>query len=135
MNKTLNFKTFKTFLQLILLVVSVFGFSQTYPDLEMGNVTPNPNTSTNVTVALQKDTNNNTGSNLISYTTPSALNVNYNVNAVNFTNAVYFGNNGVTPFYTLMSAIGNAGSDNTQYTSFGVPTHGMGIDINTTYGL
>ena len=29
MNKTLNFKTFKTFLQLILLVVSVFGFSQT----------------------------------------------------------------------------------------------------------
>ena len=61
MNKTLNFKPFKTFLQLILLVVSVFGFSQTYPDLEMGNVTPNPNTSTNVTVALQKDTNNNTG--------------------------------------------------------------------------
>ena len=135
MNKTLNFKTFKTFLQLILLVVSVFGFSQTYPDLEMGNVTPNPNTSTNVTVALQKDTNNNTGSNLISYTTPSALNVNYNVNAVNFTNAVYFGDNGVTPFYTLMSAIGNAGSDNTQYTSFGVPTNGMGIDINTNYGL
>ena len=29
MNKTLNFKTFKTFLQLLLLVVSVFGFSQT----------------------------------------------------------------------------------------------------------
>ena len=29
MNKNLNFKTFKTFLQLILLVVSVFGFSQT----------------------------------------------------------------------------------------------------------
>ena len=29
MNKTINFKTFKTFLQLILLVVSVFGFSQT----------------------------------------------------------------------------------------------------------
>ena len=34
MNKTLNFKTFKTFLQLILLVVSVFGFSQA-PALEM----------------------------------------------------------------------------------------------------
>ena len=101
----------------------------------MGNVTPNPNTSTNVTVALQKDTNNNTGSNLISYTTPSALNVNYNVNAVNFTNAVRFGSGGASPFYTLMNAIGNAGSDNTQYTSFGVPTNGMGIDINTNYGL
>ena len=123
--------------QIFILICLISGivFSQTYPDLEMGNVTPSPNTNTNVTVALQKDTNNNTGTNLISYTTPSALNVNYNVNAVNFTNAVRFGSGGASPFYTLMNAFGNAGSDNTQYTSFGVPTNGMGIDINTNYGL
>ena len=42
MNKTINFKTFKTFLQLILLVVSVFGFSQTNPDLEMAAGASNP---------------------------------------------------------------------------------------------
>lgn len=45
MNKTLNFKTFKTFLQLLLLVVSVFGFSQT-PGLIIrdgaNNIPPSP---------------------------------------------------------------------------------------------
>ena len=44
--------------QIFILICLISGivFSQTYPDLEMGNVTPSPNTNTNVTVALQKDT-------------------------------------------------------------------------------
>jgi len=123
--------------QTLILSVLISGivFSQTYPDLEMGNVTPNPNTNTNVTVALQKDTNNNTGTTLVNYTTPSAISVNYNVNAVSFTDALHYGSGGAAPFYTLMNTIGNAGNDNTEYTSFGVPANGTGIDINANYGV
>ena len=135
MNKTLNFKTFKTFLQLIFLVVGVLGLAQTYPALEFGNVTPSPNTNTSLSFDFQKDTNNNTATNLVNYTSPSVLTVSYNVTATSFPNGLRFGAGGAAPFYTLMNAIGNAGSDNTQYTSFGVPTNGMGIDINTNYGL
>lgn len=118
---------------MLIVLVSGFVFSQTYPDLEMGNVVPSVNTSTNLTVALQKDTNNNTATNLVSYSTPSPLTVSYQVTATNFTNAVYFGNGGVAPFYTLMNAFGNAGNDNSQYTSNGGAADGSGIDINTNY--
>ena len=55
MNKTLNFKTFKTFLQLILLVVSVFGFSQSY--------TPSP-TNNQINAALIGNNSNITGGTL-----------------------------------------------------------------------
>ncbi|WP_213196748.1 DUF11 domain-containing protein [Cloacibacterium caeni] len=133
MNKTLNFKTFKTFLQLIFLVVGVLGLAQTYPALEFGNVTPSPNTNTSLSFDFQKDTNNNTATNLVNYTSPSVLTVSYNVTATSFTNGLRFGAGGAAPFYTLMNAIGNAGSDNTQYTSFGVPTNGTGIDIASNY--
>ncbi|RRQ45163.1 DUF11 domain-containing protein [Chryseobacterium sp. SC28] len=122
--------------QMLMLIVLVSGlvFSQTYPDLEMGNVVPSVNTSTNLTVALQKDTNNNgTATTLVSYSTPSPLTVSYQVTATDFTNAVYFGDGGVTPFYTLMNAVGNAGNDNSQYTSNGGAAVGSGIDINTNY--
>ena len=98
------------------LMFASFAFAQTYPDLEMGNVTANPSTSSNFTVALQKDTNNNTATSLVNYTTPSALTVNFNVNLNSFTTGVRFGSNGVTPFYDLMNVIGNAVGDNTQYT-------------------
>lgn len=109
-------------------------FAQTYPALEMGNVTPSPNTVNNLTVALQKDTNNNTATNLVNYTSPSPLTVNFTVNANSFTNAVRFGTNGAAPFYLAMNTvIGNAGNDNTQYTSNGVPTNGTGIDIAQNY--
>ncbi|OEL10749.1 conserved repeat domain protein, partial [Cloacibacterium normanense] len=133
MNKTLNFKTFKTFLQLIFLVVGVLGLAQTYPALEFGNVTPSPNTNTSLSFDFQKDTNNNTATNLVNYTSPSVLTVSYNVTATSFPNGLRFGAGGAAPFYTLMNAIGNAGSDNTQYTSFGVPTNGTGIDIASNY--
>lgn len=125
--------SFKQILAVALMATS-FVFAQTYPALEMGNVTANPATATNLTVALQKDTNNNTSTTLVNYTTPSALTVNINVNASNFTNAVRFGTDGVAPYYVIMNtAIGNAGSDNTQYTSYGVPTNGTGIDIAQNY--
>lgn len=132
--KIMNLKYF--FKQILALAVmsTSFAFAQTYPALEMGNVTANPTTATNLTVALQKDTNNNTGTTLVNYTTPSALTVNINVNSTNFTNAVRFGTDGVAPYYVIMNtAIGNAGSDNTQYTSYGVPTNGTGIDIAQNY--
>ena len=105
-------------------------FAQTYPALEMGNVTPSPNTVNNLTVALQKDTNNNTATNLVNYTSPSPLTVNFTVNANSFTNAVRFGTNGAAPFYLAMNTvIGNAGNDNTQYTSNGVQTSVDGVLI------
>ncbi|MCU7618231.1 DUF11 domain-containing protein [Chryseobacterium sp. PBS4-4] len=121
--------------QLILLMGLISGvvFSQTYPDLEMGNVTPSTATSTNLTVALQKDTNNNTGTTLVNYSTPTPLTVSYIVNSTNFTNAVRFGTAGVVPFYSLMNAFGNTGSDNGQYTSNGVATNGTGIDVASNY--
>ena len=71
MNKTLNFKTFKTFLQLILLVVSVFGFSQT-PALEMADSDSNPTTNQanvfqNTTIRMRTNTNNPTGNTFATY--------------------------------------------------------------------
>lgn len=116
-----------------LIIFSSFAFAQTYPDLEMGNVTPSVGTATNVSVALQKDTNNNTATSLVNYASPSALTVSFNVNLNTFTNAVRFGTGGIAPFYSLMNSIGNAGNDNTQYTSNGVPANGTGIDITQNY--
>ncbi len=132
--KIMNLKYFIKQILALAVMSTSFAFAQTYPALEMGNVTANPATATNLTVALQKDTNNNTGTTLVNYTTPSALTVNINVNSTNFTNAVRFGTDGVAPYYVIMNtAIGNAGSDNTQYTSYGVPTNGTGIDIAQNY--
>lgn len=116
-----------------LVMFTSLAFAQTYPDLEMGNVTPSVGAATNVTVALQKDTNNNTTTTLTNYASPSALTVNFNVNTTNFTDAVRFGASGVAPYYTLMNNIGNAGGDNTQYTSNGVPANGTGLDIASNY--
>ena len=57
MNKTLNFKTLKTFLQLLLLAVSVFGFSQT-PALEMAGPIASNGVVYTYSTNLQKNTNN-----------------------------------------------------------------------------
>lgn len=61
MNKTLNFKTLKTLLQLSLMDVSIFGFSQTNPDLEMASGASNPTGNGPVlttSINFQKNTNN-----------------------------------------------------------------------------
>lgn len=135
MNLKYFFKLIKKQMMVLAAMSTSFAFAQTYPDLEMGNVTASPATATNLTVALQKDTNNNTGTTLVNYTTPSALTVNFNVNATNFTNGVRFGSDGAGPFYVPMNnPIGTlVGNNNNQYTSNGVPTNGTGIDIAQNY--
>ena len=70
MNKTLNFKTFKTFLQLLLLAVSVFGFSQT-PGLEMAGPAAANGVVYTYSTNLQKNTDNPSGNTFTAYTTPT----------------------------------------------------------------
>lgn len=122
-------------LLLPLLLIPTLYYSQTYPDLEMGNVTPSINTATSVTVALQKDNTNNTTTTLVNYSTPSAFTTNFTVNATEYTNAVRFGASGAAPYYTLMNILGNAGSDNGEYTSNTVPTNGTGLDIAVNHAM
>ena len=87
MNKTINFKTFKTFLQLILLVVSVFGFSQT-PALEMASPAASNGVVYTYSTNLQKNTDNPSGNTFTAYSTPSNLSATFTVN-----NQTYTGNN------------------------------------------
>ena len=69
----MNLKYFFKQILVLAVMATSFVFAQTYPDLEMGNVTANPATATNLTVALQKDTNNtSTTTTLVNYNTPSA---------------------------------------------------------------
>ena len=89
MNKTINFKTFKTFLQLLLLAVSVFGFSQTHPDLEMAAGASNPTGNGPVlttSINFQKNTNNPSGNTFVAYT--PALSVTYTIANSRYTTTV-----------------------------------------------
>lgn len=136
MNKTLNFKTFKTFLQLILLVVSVFGFSQT-PALEMADGDSNPTTNQanvfqNTTIRMRTNTNNPTGNTFATYN--PALNVTFALSNQQYTQTNFTGYNGATyigytnePQLVLLNAFGSTTSS-TPFTSSGVAS-GTGIDI------
>ena len=96
MNKTINFKTFKTFLQLILLVVSVFGFSQTPV-----TYTANPN-DTQITTALIGNNINITGGtlNFGDRNTQIATFTNGTAAALQMDNGVFFGTGTVAKLLT-----------------------------------
>lgn len=154
MNKTLNFKTFKTFLQLILLVVSVFGFSQT-PALEMASPAASNGVVYTYSTNLQKNTDNPSGNTFTTYSTPSNLSATFTINNQTYTGnntynnqpgSVFFGDvavgNSITdaPAYQLLNSLGNVSAsapwtaDNNQYTSYS-STAGTGIDIASNYGI
>jgi len=100
MNKTLNFKTFKTFLQLILLVVSVFGFSQTPV-----TYTANP-TDAQINTALIGNNINITGStlNFGDRATQIATFTNGTAAALQMNNGVFFGTGTVAKLLTTNNA-------------------------------
>ena len=100
MNKTLNFKTFKTFLQLILLVVSVFGFSQTPV-----TYTANP-TNAQINTALIGNNINITGStlNFGDRATQIATFTNGTAAALQMNNGVFFGTGTVAKLLTTNNA-------------------------------
>lgn len=135
MNKTLNFKTFKSFLQLILLVVSVFGIAQA-PALEMnagdGNPTTNQaNVFQNTTIRMRTNTDNPTGNTFATYN--PALNVTFSLSNQQYTQTNFAGYNGATfigytnePQLVLLDFFGNTTS-NTPFTSSGAATS-TGID-------
>ena len=153
MNKTLNFKTFKTFLQLLLLVVSVFGFSQA-PALEMAGPIASNGVVYTYSTNLQKNTNNPSGNTFTAYSTPSNLSATFTINNQTYTGnntynnqpgSVFFGDvtsgSGTNqPAYALLRSLGNVSAaapwanDNNQYTSYG-STAGTGIDIESNYGV
>lgn len=153
MNKTLNFKTFKTFLQLILLVVSVFGFSQA-PALEMASPAASNGVVYTYSTNLQKNTDNPSGNTFTAYSTPSNLSATFTINNQTYTanntynnqpGSVFFGDvasgTGTNqPPYVLLNSLGNVSAgapwtaDNNQYTSYG-STAGTGIDVASNYGV
>ena len=100
MNKTLNFKTFKTFLQLILLVVSVFGFSQTPV-----TYTANP-TNAQINTALIGNNINITGGtlNFGNRNTQIATFTNGTAAALQMNNGVFFGTGTVAKLLTTNNA-------------------------------
>lgn len=103
MNKTINFKTFKTFLQLILLVVSIFGFSQTPV-----TYTANP-TNAQINTALIGNNINITGGtlNFGDRNTQIATFTNGTAAALQMNNGVFFGTGTVA---TLLSSNNNVGT-------------------------
>lgn len=103
MNKTLNFKTLKTLLQLILLVVSVFGFSQTPV-----TYTANP-TNAQINTALIGNNINITGGtlNFGDRNTQIATFTNGTGAALQMNNGVFFGTGTVA---TLLSSNNNVGT-------------------------
>ena len=154
MNKTINFKTFKTFLQLILLVVSVFGFSQT-PALEMAGPAAANGVVYTYSTNLQKNTNNPSGNTFTNYSTPSDLSVTFTINNQTYTGnntynnqpgSVFFGDVALgestidAPAYQPLNSLGNVSAsapwtaDNNQYTSYN-STAGTGIDVASNYGI
>lgn len=100
MNKTLNFKTFKTFLQLILLVVSIFGFSQTPV-----TYTANP-TNAQINTALIGNNINITGGtlNFGGRNTQIATFTNGTGAALQMNNGVFFGTGTVAKLLTTNNA-------------------------------
>ena len=100
MNKTLNFKTLKTFLQLILLVVSVFGFSQTPV-----TYTANP-TNAQINTALIGNNINITGGtlNFGDRATQIATFTNGTAAALQMNNGVFFGTGTVAKLLTTNNA-------------------------------
>ena len=100
MNKTLNFKTFKTFLQLILLAVSVFGFSQTPV-----TYTANP-TDAQINAALIGNNINITGStlNFGDRNRQIATFTNGTAAALQMNNGVFFGTGTVAKLLTTNNA-------------------------------
>lgn len=100
MNKTLNFKTFKTFLQLLLLVVSIFGFSQTPV-----TYTANP-TNAQINTALIGNNINITGGtlNFGDRNTQIATFTNGTAAALQMNNGVFFGTGTVAKLLTTNNA-------------------------------
>ena len=100
MNKTLNFKTFKTFLQLLLLAVSVFGFSQTPV-----TYTANP-TNAQINTALIGNNINITGGtlNFGNRNTQIATFTNGTAAALQMDNGVFFGTGTVAKLLTTNNA-------------------------------
>lgn len=154
MNKTLNFKTLKTLLQLLLLAVSVFGFSQT-PALEMASPAASNGVVYTYSTNLQKNTDNPSGNTFTAYSTPSNLSATFTINNQTYTGnntynnqpgSVFFGDvalgNSTTnaPAYQLLNSLGNVSAsapwtaDNNQYTSYN-STAGTGIDVASNYGI
>ncbi len=134
MNKTLNFKTLKTLLQLSLMVVSIFGFSQT-PALEMadgdGNTTANgPVTSTSI--RFRNNTNNPTGTTFATYTPAISVsytlsNQQYNYTPIGLNSSVVMGYaNAASAIFPLMNSFG-APADG-DFTGSGATT-GQGITV------
>ena len=153
MNKTLNFKTLKTLLQLLLLAVSVFGFSQT-PALEMAGPAADNGVVYTYSTNLQKNTDNPSGNTFTAYSTPSNLSATFTINNQRYTGnntynnqpgSVFFGDvasgtGSNQPAYALLNSLGNVtaeapwANDNNQYTSYG-STVGTGIDVASNYGI
>lgn len=126
MNKTLNFKTFKTFLQLILLVVSVFGFSQTPV-----TYTANP-TNAQINTALIGNNINITGGvlNFGDRATQIATFTNGTAAALQMNNGVFFGTGTVAKLLTTNNATDS--SDNIPTTATFNDTDLTAIDATAT---
>ena len=144
-----TFKNLKVHLLFVAIFLSLNIFAQTNPALEMAGPAAANGVVYTYTTALQKNTDNPSANTFAAYSTPSALNVTIAVtqqqypanNAYNnqpgslfFGDAVGGAAGTAAPAYVLMNNLGNAGSDNTQYTSAGV-TAGTGIDIASNYAV
>ncbi len=136
MNKTLNFKTLKTLLQLSLMVVSIFVFSQTNPDLEMTAGASNPTGNGPVlttSINFQKNTNNPSGNTFAAYT--PALSATYTISNSRYTTTV---NNSTTNIgYDLGAGTlifptmdGNGAPVNANFTS-STSTAGTGMSVTS----
>ena len=119
MNKTLNFKTLKTLLQLSLMVVSVFGFSQTPV-----TYTANP-TDAQINTALIGNNINITGStlNFGDRATQIATFTNGTAAALQMNNGVFFGTGNVAKLLT---------TNNTTQSSDDIPTTATFTDADLT---
>lgn len=139
MNKTINFKTFKTFLQLILLVVSVFGFSQTNPDLEMAAGASNPTGDGPVlttSINFQKNTNNPSGNTFAAYTpalsaTYTISNSRYTTTVNNSTTNIGYGLGAATSIFPTMDDVGDPADANFTSSTSATGT-GMSVTSNNS---
>ena len=139
MNKTLNFKTFKTFLQLLLLAVSVFGFSQTNPDLEMAAGASNPTGNGPVlttSINFQKNTNNPSGNTFAAYTpalsaTYTISNSRYTTTVNNSTTNIGYGLGAATAIFPTMDGIGDPADANFTSSTSAAGT-GMSVTSNNS---
>ena len=136
MNKTLNFKTLKTLLQLSLMVVSIFVFSQTNPDLEMTAGASNPTGNgplLTTSINFQKNTDNPSGNTFAAYTpalsaTYTISNSRYTTTVNNSTTNIGYGLGAGTLIFPTMDDIGvPADADFTSSTS----TAGTGMSVTS----